>query len=114
MIRRPPRSTLFPYTTLFRSYLEGKSVRYRPAALVVQDIAQHYRQWGTRRFWFTDAQFITGKAAYPQCTEIMERIIAERLEIEWSGYIRTSLITSELATLMVRSGVGDLEVAITS
>src|SRR3712207_7630725 len=23
MIRRPPRSTLFPYTTLFRSYLLG-------------------------------------------------------------------------------------------
>src|SRR3712207_7171508 len=23
MIRRPPRSTLFPYTTLFRSYLEA-------------------------------------------------------------------------------------------
>src|SRR2546428_2395383 len=23
MIRRPPRSTLFPYTTLFRSFLEG-------------------------------------------------------------------------------------------
>src|SRR3712207_8048121 len=25
MIRRPPRSTLFPYTTLFRSGLEGTS-----------------------------------------------------------------------------------------
>src|SRR3712207_7926874 len=25
MIRRPPRSTLFPYTTLFRSYLDGGS-----------------------------------------------------------------------------------------
>src|SRR5438034_9679259 len=25
MIRRPPRSTLFPYTTLFRSGLEGKT-----------------------------------------------------------------------------------------
>src|SRR2546427_9099859 len=24
MIRRPPRSTLFPYTTLFRSYRKGK------------------------------------------------------------------------------------------
>src|SRR2546430_12342538 len=23
MIRRPPRSTLFPYTTLFRSHVEG-------------------------------------------------------------------------------------------
>src|SRR5258708_33137379 len=41
MIRRPPRSTLFPYTTLFRSYLEqqgyvvrafGKA-RYNPALL---------------------------------------------------------------------------------
>src|SRR3972149_4916097 len=26
MIRRPPRSTLFPYTTLFRSRLEDRSV----------------------------------------------------------------------------------------
>src|SRR5256885_10132007 len=25
MIRRPPRSTLFPYTTLFRSFLQGGS-----------------------------------------------------------------------------------------
>src|SRR2546430_10431384 len=25
MIRRPPRSTLFPYTTLFRSLLRGRS-----------------------------------------------------------------------------------------
>src|SRR3712207_7298592 len=24
MIRRPPRSTLFPYTTLFRSFREGR------------------------------------------------------------------------------------------
>src|SRR2546426_1972764 len=24
MIRRPPRSTLFPYTTLFRSYIESE------------------------------------------------------------------------------------------
>src|SRR3989442_9556276 len=27
MIRRPPRSTLFPYTTLFRSSLHGHRVR---------------------------------------------------------------------------------------
>src|SRR2546430_15655567 len=26
MIRRPPRSTLFPYTTLFRSKFDGKTV----------------------------------------------------------------------------------------
>src|SRR3712207_8143794 len=27
MIRRPPRSTLFPYTTLFRSYSEDSTVQ---------------------------------------------------------------------------------------
>src|SRR2546427_6150030 len=33
MIRRPPRSTLFPYTTLFRS----TGSRRRPVVLVVED-----------------------------------------------------------------------------
>src|SRR2546430_12679583 len=28
MIRRPPRSTLFPYTTLFRSPVESSRVRF--------------------------------------------------------------------------------------
>ncbi|MGE0277315.1 MAG: radical SAM protein [Nitrospiraceae bacterium] len=105
-----------PYDCAFclYPYIEGKRVRYRPPEMVVRDIAQHYHQWGARRFWFTDAQFITGKEAYPQCIEILERVLHENLDIEWSGYIRTSLITPELAKLMVRSGVGDLEVAITS
>src|SRR5689334_24431730 len=30
MIRRPPRSTLFPYTTLFRSQLEVERLRQHP------------------------------------------------------------------------------------
>src|SRR5256886_10448035 len=44
MIRRPPRSTLFPYTTLFRS-LEGQSARdtrrssgFRTSGLVVSSL----------------------------------------------------------------------------
>lgn len=105
-----------PYDCAFclYPYIEGKRVRYRPAENVVKDIAQYYHQWGARRFWFTDAQFITGKDAYPQCTAILEGIIREKLDIEWSGYIRTSLINASMAKLMVRSGVGDLEVAITA
>src|SRR3712207_9127393 len=39
MIRRPPRSTLFPYTTLFRSHVraelgEGEDVRARDARVL--------------------------------------------------------------------------------
>src|SRR2546430_9575959 len=34
MIRRPPRSTLFPYTTLFRSYhLDNVELEQRPSRL---------------------------------------------------------------------------------
>src|SRR3712207_8310192 len=36
MIRRPPRSTLFPYTTLFRSYKEMSGVRGDVSLIVVQ------------------------------------------------------------------------------
>src|SRR5258705_5749454 len=35
MIRRPPRSTLFPYTTLFRSYEPVSSRAPRPACAPV-------------------------------------------------------------------------------
>src|SRR5690242_20825334 len=33
MIRRPPRSTLFPYTTLFRSFINGLLALYVPSLL---------------------------------------------------------------------------------
>src|SRR5688572_31241706 len=40
MIRRPPRSTLFPYTTLFRSQTEHRQQR--------DDDVQHRRAVGTK------------------------------------------------------------------
>src|SRR5256885_7922518 len=38
MIRRPPRSTLFPYTTLFRSYQAGSIAGPRSGLLLVSEI----------------------------------------------------------------------------
>src|SRR5690348_17461088 len=38
MIRRPPRSTLFPYTTLFRSRVDRVGVRVRGAQLRRHDL----------------------------------------------------------------------------
>src|SRR3712207_7536513 len=42
MIRRPPRSTLFPYTTLFRSILEAGEGGPEP-----QSIEEAREQWNT-------------------------------------------------------------------
>src|SRR3712207_8717284 len=38
MIRRPPRSTLFPYTTLFRSQEWVESLRSTPQLLLIDDV----------------------------------------------------------------------------
>src|SRR5689334_23923047 len=55
MIRRPPRSTLFPYTTLFRSPADGSrdpqrwhSQGDRPRLLLVRRVLQNVR--GDRLF----------------------------------------------------------------
>src|SRR2546426_8603566 len=38
MIRRPPRSTLFPYTTLFRSHIEVYRVKCPECGLKVEKV----------------------------------------------------------------------------
>src|SRR3712207_6921364 len=57
MIRRPPRSTLFPYTTLFRS--QGGAMRWRPAGGGLR--WSHGRRWLRRR----RGAVVTGKAGEP-------------------------------------------------
>src|SRR2546422_2048280 len=44
MIRRPPRSTLFPYTTLFRSPVHGDVERVARAVADRQPIARRHHQ----------------------------------------------------------------------
>src|SRR5256884_9396667 len=48
MIRRPPRSTLFPYTTLFRSYYaESVNGHDAPPSFVQSVISDHVIHRGT-------------------------------------------------------------------
>lgn len=95
-------------------YIEGVRVNLRPPQLVLDEIQYLYEHLDARDFWFADAQFLTGRAARGNATELLSGIIDRGLKINWSGYVRTSSITAELADLMVRSGVGDLEVGLAS
>src|SRR2546426_6676911 len=51
MIRRPPRSTLFPYTTLFRSQQQLKELvgadleEYRVARGIKEQVEEKHRCW---------------------------------------------------------------------
>src|SRR3712207_8883796 len=46
MIRRPPRSTLFPYTTLFRSHFSGERFPGSIARVIAADLREHRTQGG--------------------------------------------------------------------
>src|SRR5260221_10925747 len=49
MIRRPPRSTLFPYTTLFRSIFHPPAIDQYTAVLKVIDVGAFGMENGDRK-----------------------------------------------------------------
>src|SRR2546426_9247180 len=50
MIRRPPRSTLFPYTTLFRSFALFGAITYWYPKMFGKLMSE---PWGKVHFWLT-------------------------------------------------------------
>src|SRR3712207_8471826 len=76
MIRRPPRSTLFPYTTLFRS-LHGRSAEQRLAIDLLMDPAVGIVSIGGRAG--------TGKSALALCAGL-EAVLERREHRKVMGF----------------------------
>jgi hypothetical protein len=95
-------------------FLEGRQVRRRAPARVVKEIADYRTRWGARRFWLADAQLLSGAADEDHLADILGRLIAQRLDVTWSGYLRVNGLKPGLAQLMVESGLRDIEVALNS
>ena len=54
MIRRPPRSTLFPYTTLFRSYESGRMLAGEIKQVCIDSAAEWLTELAERREMWAD------------------------------------------------------------
>jgi radical SAM superfamily enzyme YgiQ (UPF0313 family) len=80
----------------------------------VREIAAYAHRWGSRRFWFADAQLLSDRHDHDHLAAILDGIMAQGLDLEWSGYMRVHEIKPDLASLMVRSGLHDLEVSLNS
>ena len=95
-------------------YLEGKRVRRRHPASVVAEIDAYARRWGARRFWFADAQLLSEPGDHGHLGAVLEGLLARKAELQWGGYLRIHEIDRSLASLMVRTGLQDLEVSLNS
>src|SRR2546426_8389659 len=86
MIRRPPRSTLFPYTTLFRSKIDGRSQEIQRLIGRAMRAAINLELLGPRTVWIdcdvlqadggTRTAAITG--AYVALSLAVKKLIGER------------------------------------
>src|SRR3712207_6932954 len=61
MIRRPPRSTLFPYTTLFRSVAAVATARMRGARVMKDSRGKDTRRGRRSRFRHFKPRIVTGR-----------------------------------------------------
>src|SRR5260221_13978352 len=74
MIRRPPRSTLFPYTTLFRSALTVKLTKYN-----VDDVALGVCKTGAEETGVTEGRTSLSEKKFELCQEIKFSNMIKRL-----------------------------------
>src|SRR3712207_7115635 len=68
MIRRPPRSTLFPYTTLFRSMLG--------------------RMWNNRNAYHLDAESKNAEVIGTETRMLVNRLRVREMQICWTKSIQ--------------------------
>src|SRR3712207_7374552 len=80
MIRRPPRSTLFPYTTLFRSRDKDKiltaylnTIYFGNGAYGIQQAARIYFGHGARELSVAEAALLAGIRSEEHTSELQSR-----------------------------------------
>ncbi len=105
-----------PYGCIFCSYpfIEGKRLRFKKPDILAEEVLTLHQNYGIKKFWFTDSNFISAKKTIPHCNEFLRRIIQRGADIEWGGYIRIDFINQELAKNMVDSGIKHFELSLTS
>jgi hypothetical protein len=105
-----------PHNCLYCLYgfLEGRQVRRREPDRVVREIEAYHTRWGSKRFWFADAQLLSDARDECHLQEVLEGIAARGLDLSWSGYMRIDGLKPGLARMMVKTGLRDIEIALNS
>lgn len=105
-----------PFRCIFCSYpyIEGRVHRYKKPDVVFEEMRTLYDNFGVKKFWFLDSNFVSSPKTIEHCNKILEMVRKELKDIEWGGYIRIDNINKELAENMVKTGINFFEISITS
>src|SRR2546422_10838711 len=96
MIRRPPRSTLFPYTTLFRSLsplLAQAPLSKSAVSRLVARLEEGYQAWQKRDlaaerivYLYLDAIYLKVRSGGKVVSRSEERRVGKECRSRWSPY----------------------------
>src|SRR3712207_7652593 len=97
MIRRPPRSTLFPYTTLFRSTFGTNRFGFPDPQRLIES-CRATEAAGFKRFWFPDSQLRNGDVFINLLDRKSTRLNSSHANISYAVFClkkkKTSLLLS--------------------
>lgn len=93
--------------------IEGARQRYRDPVQIVDEIESLNRNYGVRKIWFTDAQFCSTRESTRHVEAVLDEILARKLDISWSGYLRLNFLTPEIARKMLDSGISSIDLSFT-
>jgi radical SAM superfamily enzyme YgiQ (UPF0313 family) len=91
--------------------IEGAHQRYREPAEIAREIEVLRTRYGVRRIWFTDAQFCSTRRSIEHVSRILDEVLARKLDIGWSGYLRLNFLTPEIARKMLDSGIASIDLS---
>ena len=93
--------------------IEGAHQRYRDPVEVAKEVDMLNRQYGVQHIWFTDAQFCSTRRSMAHVEAILDEMLARRVKMRWTGYLRLNYLTPDIARKMIASGLESIDLSFT-
>ncbi len=91
--------------------IEGARQRYREPVEIANEVETLRRRYGVKQIWFTDAQFCSTKRSTEHVEQILDELLARKIDINWSGYLRLNHLTPEIARKMIATGMSSVDLS---
>lgn len=93
--------------------IEGAQQRYRDPVEVAKEVEALNKTYGVKHIWFTDAQFCSTRRSMAHVEAILDEMLARRVQVRWTGYLRLNYLTPDAARKMVASGLESIDLSFT-